>query len=68
MFRGTTAVADSRAQFFESDMKFLEAHAHAPFWAGERRISPGVNDLCPLNSPEPICHNNQILKSLNICL
>ena len=29
MFRGTTAVADSRAQFFESDMKFLEAHAHA---------------------------------------
>ena len=30
MFRGTTtAVADSRAQFFESDMKFLEARAHA---------------------------------------
>ena len=30
MFRGTsTAVADRRAQFFESDMKFLESHAHA---------------------------------------
>ena len=38
-----------------------------PFRTGERRISPGGNDLRLLNSPEFISHNNHILKSLNIC-
>ena len=41
---------------------FFWPYLGVPFWAGERRISPGVNGLLPPNSPEPIFHNNFNLK------
>ena len=60
--------------FYDSQQKFpfkqkekTGSPAGVPFWAGERQISPGDNDLRLPNSPEPIFHNNHILKSLNIC-
>ena len=47
---------------------FMVSSPGLPFWAGERRILPDDNNLRLLNWPEPIFHNNHILKSLNICL